>query len=398
MKLIMKLLPNKDLLDNLAHELPLGWSQLAHKKVRFAVALAGIGFANVLIFMQLGFSSALFDGVTRIHDRLKGDLFLVSKRSRYLGNRGFPRSHLYQAAAVDKVASARPFYYALSGWRNPENRLFEDVGVIAFNPSQPIMDLPEVEQQMDKIAIPDAVLFDRLSQSTLGPVPEMLAQGTRVTSEINKRKVTASGTFSLGGTLFKSGHVVTSDWNYLRIFGKDSLDEIQVGVIAIEPGADIPTVQRNIKASVPEEILVLNRKEFVQVEINFWSQHPAGVIFGFGTIMGFIVGVVVVYQVLYSDVSDHLPEYATLKAMGYSNRRLLGVVFQEAVILAVCGFVPGCIASLGMYAGLSHLTKLPVNMRPHVATQVFVLTVSMCTISAAIASRKLQSADPADVF
>ncbi|NJM28457.1 MAG: hypothetical protein HC856_10125 [Pseudanabaena sp. RU_4_16] len=149
--------------------MPLGWAQLSHKKVRFAVALAGIGFANVLIFMQLGFSSALFDGVTRIHDRLKGDLFLVSKRSRYLGDRGFPRSHLYQAAAVDKVATARPFYYALSGWRNPENRQFEDVGVIAFNPAQPIFDLPEVQQQLAQIKIPDTVLFDRYPKPHSAP-------------------------------------------------------------------------------------------------------------------------------------------------------------------------------------------------------------------------------------
>lgn len=394
----MKLPSAKDFLDNLTHEMPLGWSQLSHKKVRFAVALAGIGFANVLIFMQLGFSSALFDGVTRIHDRLKGDLFLVSKRSRYLGDRGFPRSHLYQAAAVDNVATARPFYYALSGWRNPETRIFDDVGVIAFNPSQPVLDLPEVEQQLEQIKIPDTVLFDRLSQATLGPIPEMLSQGKRVSSEILQRKVTASGTFSLGGTLFKSGHVITSDWNYLRIFGKDALDNMQVGVLALAPGADIANVQANVQRSLPDEILVLNRQEFLQVELKFWSQHPAGVIFGFGTIMGFIVGVVVVYQVLYSDVSDHLPEYATLKAMGYSNQKLLGVVLQEAAILAVMGFAPGFLASLGMYAALSHMTKLPVNMRPNVAAQVFVLTVAMCSISGAIASRKLQSADPADVF
>lgn len=394
----MKLPVPKDFLENFRHEIPLGWSQLSHKKVRFAVALAGIGFANVLIFMQLGFSSALFDGVTRIHDRLKGDLFLVSKRSRYLGDRGFPRNHLYQAAAVENVATARPFYYALSGWRNPATRQFEDVGVIAFNPAQPILDLPEVDRQIEQIKIPDTVLFDRLSLDTLGPVPEMLGRGDRVTSEIAQRKVTASGTFSLGGTLFKSGHVITSDWNYLRIFGKDALDNMQVGVITLKPGADIQTVQAQIKQGMPDEILVLSRPEFVQVEIKFWSQHPAGVIFGFGTIMGFIVGVVVVYQVLYSDVSDHLPEYATLKAMGYSNQRLLGVIFQESVILAIMGFAPGFIASLGMYAALSNMTKLPVNMRPNVAAQVFVMTVAMCSISGAIASRKLQSADPADVF
>jgi putative ABC transport system permease protein len=102
--------------------------------------------------------------------------------------------------------------------------------------------------------------------------------------------------------------------------------------------------------------------------------------------------------VLYSDVSDHLPEYATLKAMGYSDRALLQIVFQEALILAVLGFLPGCVASIGMYQLLAHLTRIPLAMRLDVAVNVLVLTMLMCLMSAAIASQKLRSADPADIF
>jgi putative ABC transport system permease protein len=122
------------------------------------------------------------------------------------------------------------------------------------------------------------------------------------------------------------------------------------------------------------------------------------VIFGFGTIVGFLVGTVIVYQILYSDVSDHLPEYATLKAMGYSDRYLMGVVLQEALILAILGFIPGFAVSLGLYGLIAQATLLPVVMSLNRATLVLSLTLTMCVASGAIALRKLQAADPADIF
>jgi putative ABC transport system permease protein len=395
----MKISRLNKLLNELHQEIPLSVAQLSHQKVRLLVALSGIGFANILIFMQLGFNAIFFDGVTRVNEYLHGDLFLVSTRSKFLGHKPFPKPHLYQAAAVKGVASASPLYYSFASWINPWTKeTVSDMAVVAFNPSQPVMDLPEVNQQLEKIQLQDAVLFDSKSQASMGPVGESLAKGQTVTTEISGRKIKVSGTFSLGSSFFKSGHVITSDWNYLRLFGKDSLDEVQVGIITLQPGADIQTIQKSIQASVPKDLKVLTREGFMESETAFWSQHPAGVIFGFGTVMGFIVGIVIVYQVLYSDVNDHLAEYATLKAIGYSGVQLLIIIFQEALILSVLGFIPGFTCSIGMYSLLGNLTKIPIFMRLDVATQVFILTVLMCLISAAITTSKLQSADPADVF
>jgi putative ABC transport system permease protein len=114
--------------------------------------------------------------------------------------------------------------------------------------------------------------------------------------------------------------------------------------------------------------------------------------------MGFMVGVIIVYQVLSTDVNDHMAEYATFKAMGYGNGYLLTVVFEEAVILAVLGFIPGMAVSLGLYHLTRNATNLPMYMTLARATFVLVLTIVMCMISGAIATRKLQAADPADIF
>lgn len=394
----MKLPSLREKWQNWKQEMPLAVAQISHQKMRSAVALAGISFANILIFMQLGFRAILFDGVTRVHEQLDGELFLLSDSAQYMGDQTFSRRHLYQAEAVEGVESASPFYYSQSSWRNPEDSKQVDVTVMAFNPSQPVLTMPAVNENLDTIQLPDTVLFDDQSQATLGPIAENLEAGETVKTEVGGREITVADTYSLGSTLFRSGHIITSDQNYIRLFGSDSADGVQVGVIDLEPSADLAAVQAGLDLTLPDEVQVLTLDELTQMEEAYWAQMPAGIIFNFGAAMGFIVGVVIVYQVLYSDVSDHLPEYATMKAMGYSGKQLLAIIFQEALILAVLGFLPGYSLSIGMYTALGALTRIPVAMRPDVAIQVFLMTVAMCSISGAIASRKLQAADPADIF
>jgi putative ABC transport system permease protein len=395
----MKLLNSKNPLGNFFADPPIGWAQLRHQKLRLLVALAGIAFADILIFMQLGFKALLLDGSVLIHKNLHGDLVLVSKRTKsLLEGQAFSRRHLYQVASVKGVASASPLYYSLGGWVNPWKKEVNNVAVIAFNPNRPVLDLPDVNQQLNQIKLPNIVLFDSKSQPDLGPVAEAFTQGQSITTEISGRRMKVGGIFTLGSSIFTRGHVITSDWNYLRLFGAESIDKIHVGVVALKPGTDAQTVIKQIQAQLPSDIKVITRQEFIDAEQAYWAADPAGVIFNFGAIMGFIVGVVIVYQILYSDVNNHLSEYATLKAMGYTDMSLLVVVFQEAIILAILGFIPGFACSIGMYGLLGNLTRIPILMRIDVALQVLIITIVMCLVSAAVAMRRLQSADPADVF
>jgi len=395
----MNLLDLKALFKRFRQEPPLGWAQLSHQKVRLLVALTGVAFADILIFTMLGFQEMFFEGSTFTHRHLQADLVLISQRTEALyAGRPFSRRHLYQANAVEGVVSADPLYIKGARWVNPWDKKGTDVMVLAFDPARPVLDLPEVNEQLDQIKLPNVVLLDRKSQPKLGPVAETLKRGETVTTEISGRRIKVGGLFTLGSSIFTDGHLITSDWNYLRLYGRDSLDTVDLGALTLEPNVDLETVRQTLQTRLPKEVKVLTPKEFIRSEMVFWTKRPAGVIFNFGAIMGAVVGIVIVNQVLYSDVNDHLPEYATLKAMGYSDRRLLGVVFQEAIVLALLGFLPGYGISLGMYDLLAFLTKIPLGMRFGVALQVFIATVTMCMISAAIAMRKLRSADPADVF
>ncbi|MBE9157364.1 FtsX-like permease family protein [Nodosilinea sp. LEGE 06152] len=379
-------------------EKPLAWSQLSHQRVRLLVALSGISFANILIFMQLGFRSAMFSGTTNVPASLDGDVFLINETSQFLGNETFDKPQIYRAAAVPGVATARPFYYNTASWVNPDNRKTTSVTVIAMNPAQPVMAVPAINDQLALVEQSDRMLFDTKSLPSLGPIAQTFTAGQDTPIEVQGRKMRVNGTFALGSNIFKRGHIVISDVNYLRLFGAEQANQLHAGVIKLAPGADLQTVIAELERTLPEEISALSHAELIELEERYWAKEPAGIIFDFGTIMGFVVGVVIVYQVLYSDVNDHLSEYATLKAIGYSDGQLLLVVFQEATILAVLGFMPGILCSLGLYSLLSNLTGVAVLMRLGVGLQVFSMTLVMGVLSAAIAVRKLRSADPADVF
>jgi putative ABC transport system permease protein len=107
---------------------------------------------------------------------------------------------------------------------------------------------------------------------------------------------------------------------------------------------------------------------------------------------------VIVYQILFSDVASHLKEYATLKAMGYSGFYLARVVLGAALILAVAGFLPGLALSTFLYDVVGGATFLPLRMEPALALTVFAMIFSMCAVAGLLAVRKLRDANPADMF
>jgi putative ABC transport system permease protein len=396
---------------------PLGWAQLIHRKIRLLVAVTGVAFSNILIFTQLGLRDMLFDGVTLVPDHLQGDLFLVSAYAPNIDLGTFPRVYLYRASAITGVRSASPLYIEFSDWVNPADlalpkttaaepsfQLFPNsVKVLAFNPDQPVLAIAEVDQQIDRLNAPGAVLYDRLGQDKLGPIVEQFHAATSASADsvstlMSNRRVSVVGLFSLGSTLFDNGHVIMSDWNYTQWYGSESLDNVSVGCLSLAPDADLEEVRSRLQATLPKSIKILTQSELAAAEQAFRASLPNGKVLNFGAAMGFIVGIVIVYQVLYTDISEHLPEYATLKAMGYSDKALLGVVLQEALILAVLGFIPGYLASYGVYQLLVAAIRVPLVMKTTVALQVFMLTLVMCLISGAIAMNKLRAADPADVF
>lgn len=379
---------------------PLAWRQLKKEKTRLFVAIAGIAFADLLMFIQMGFEGALYDAAIKPHRSLQADLVLINPQLQTLfAVRSFSRERLYQTLSYEGVESVTPLYFATGQWRNPETRVSRAILVWGVDPARPAFKSAEVTQNLDSLKQLDRVLFDQASRPEYGAIADWFKKDSFVDAELNGKMVSVKGLFTNGASFAADGNVITSDSTFLQLFRERKPEQIEVGLISLKPGADVEKVRSQLIAGLPNDIKVLTPEGFAQIEKEYWASGTGiGFIFGLGVGVGFIVGIVIVYQILYSDVSEHLPEYATLKAMGYSDRYFLIVLLQEALLLAILGYIPGFILSYGLYQLAFAATLLPIAMTAERAISVLILTIVMCSASGAVAMRKLRSADPADVF
>lgn len=378
---------------------PLAWRQLMKEKARLMVAIAGIAFADVLMFFQLGMLDALYDSATNPHRKLKADLVLINRQVKTLIDlSSFPRERLQQTLAYEGVASAYPLYIAFANWRNPDTHLEKSILMWGFAPATPAFALPEIAQNQEQLQMLNRVLFDRASRPEYGAIPQLLAERGTLESQVSDRLVETVGLFKMGASFGADGNLIVSDSTFFHLNSDRNPTQVDIGLIQVAPDADLTKIQAQLQAGLDDDVEILTVPEFIQLEIDYWANQGTGFIFNLGVFVGFFVGIIIVYQILYSNVSEHLPEYATLKAMGYSDRYLLIMLVQEALILAALGFLPGFLVSIGLYQVTYAATLLEITMKNSRAVMVLLLTILMCGTSAAISIGKLRSADPADIF
>ena len=390
------------------YKIPLAWLQLVRNKSRFLVTVVGIAFIVLLMFIQIGFQDALYSSATQLHRHLQGDLFLVSSQYKSLtANQSFSRTRLYQVLGFNGVKSVSPMYLGFAKFKNPVNGEKYSIYLIGIEPGRVALNLPELSPNLDKIKITDVVLFDRDSRKEFGPIAERIEQyNTNQTVEIfpfnsvKGYKVRVGGLFSLGPSFGVDGNLIVSDLTFLRIFlNIRSSEMIDIGAVTLKPNTDAQKIVENLQAYFHNDLRVFTYKGFNDFEKKYWATRtPIGFLFGLMLIMVFVIGIVIVYQILYTNISNQIVAYATLKAIGYENNYLLKVVFQQAVILAVLGYIPGFFLCLGIYNIAIKATKLPIRMNLNNMLIVLLSTILMCMTSGLLATNKLRAADPADIF
>lgn len=380
--------------------LPLGWLQLRHKPLRLLVALSGIAFAVLLIMMQLGFRAALFESAVRFHEQIEYDIALFSPDSVFIVRpQEFSIRRLYQSLGFEGVEDVTPVYIFPSSWKNPVTNQRRSIHTIGFNPDEPVLKTPDFLQARALLRQQDTLIFDRGSRPEFGPVAETLEAGERIFTEVNDREIEVVGTFLMGTSFGIDATIITSDDNWLRLNPGRSRNDIQLGLIHLQEGTDADRIRNELEEYLPRDVDVYTKQQFIQREKDYWNgATPIGYIFAFGAIMGFVVGAIIVYQILFADVSEHLNEYATLRAMGYKNRFVSGIVLQQAAILAVLGYLPGVAVVYWLYGKAAAATNLPLYLTQERAITVFLMTLTMCAISGLLAVRKVRRLDPADVF
>jgi putative ABC transport system permease protein len=384
---------------------PLALLNLLHQKARTGTALAGVSFACVLLSVQLGLYEAVKATATMLYDRLDFEVIILSHDYVDLNRaRLFPEERLAQALEEPGVASATPIHVSANAWRtktpDPEHR--RNIMMVGFQPGSHIFrePLPVDDQHPQEFAASlqmlhrsGTVLIDRNSWREYGP------QEPGNVAELGGSHVEIVGRFNIGTGFGYNGIIITSDQTFARSYGEYPPDYVTMGLLKLDPGADPSAIAKNLKDRLPPDVLVLTRSELEDREQQHWLKNTSiGVLVTFGLGVSLIVGTVFVYQVISSDITNRLKEFATLKAIGYRGRYLSKVVLQQALYLSIIGFIPGYFISRLLFQLTRELGHVPTYMSWFIALSVLGLTVGMCMVSALLALRKAHAADPADIF
>ncbi len=379
---------------------PLARLNLLHDRTRTLVAVAGVAFAALLIFVQLGFLGAVRATATLVYDRLAFDVAVVSAEYQDLVRAGtFPRDRLVRVRGLPGVAAVRPLSVALTQWLNPDDdrRGRRGILVLAVDPTDAPLDHPDLTPDvLGRLRQPDTVLMDRRSREEFGP------QDLGAVRQLGTLPVMIVGGFELGTGFGADGLVVTSEATFARAFGSPSGEFVTMGLVALADGAaagDADRLAGWLNDRLPADVQAVTRDELLSREQDHWVEDTSlGKIFVMGVVLAFVVGVVFVYQVMASDIGNRLGEFATLKAIGYGDGYVNGLVLRQALLLGVAGYVPGLLAAEGLYALTRHFAHLPIDMPWPRRALVLGLVVVMCAASGLLALRKVRAADPADLF
>jgi putative ABC transport system permease protein len=382
------------------HRVPLAWRNLTYDKNRLALCTAGVAFAVLLILLQLSFRNALLESQVEVLRQLNCDLALLSAtKYRLLTRDPFPRRRLFQAMAHPGVAAAYPLYIQpdAGSWKNPVDRTLHPIRVLAFNPDEPVFLNPDIDRHLPDLKVLDEVLLDVKSRPLFGPMQ------AGIQTELSGRKVRVAGMFELGSDFAVDGNLVTSERTFAELFpgkpGVAILEQVDIGLLKLAPGSAPEDVRRSLESMLPPDVQVVTKSQMIGVEWNYWLiNSPVGAVFNLGTAVGFIVGVVICYQILFTDLSEYLPQFATLKAMGHGNGRLVRVVLGQAFYLSLLGYFPAALIGHLICRSVATFSGLNTQLTMPLLAVVLVLALIMCIFSGVMAVRKVITADPAEVF
>ena len=409
--------------------LGLAWSNLAHKRTRTAVAAAGVAFAVTLIFMEVGMFGGVERTATMLFDGLRFDLIIASSEYGDVGRPGdFPRDRLAQARAADGVEDVIPVSIGTGTWRKPARHgLFGisppagvgSIGVLGVPPDRVpdifAIDLGrvfpsrnEARRAGEALSRRGTLLYDTRSKPEFGSLEDVLNIPTtgspggdaeqRNTIRLNDRRVEVVGGFELGAGFSWNGMLMASEETFANATGLPR-ERVTFGLVTLKPGADLALSRQQLKQLLPSDVHVYTREEIADHERRYWMQLTSvGQFLGVAVVLAVVVGAIFVYQMMAADIRGMLPEYATVKALGYPPSYLSAVVLWQALLLALLGYLPGFISSFGLYYITRNYGGIPTQMTGERAIVVLLMTSGMCLASGLLAVRKVHTAQPADLF
>ncbi len=406
---------------------------LLEDKTRFLVAQAGILFAVSLVTVQLGILRGFTRSAAMLVDYSTADLWVANQDMVHFElTSSMPADNLRKASQVSGVEKAEVLLMQSGRWRNQTGQL-SVVRIWGFNPdSKMFAGWPVVQGQLSELKQPYKVFVDQASLDSLdvsqvgdtariANLPVEIVGLTKDTKSIaasayiytSLETANAYGTAELTSaiTCRRNDDGTLNCSNQYTNINSDGLlenppvpprlnlaDPITYILIRARPGEDLAALKQRLQQSLPDT-LVLTSRELAQRTRTYWEARTSvGFILGLGATISFIVGMVIVGQILYASVTDHIREFGTLKAMGASNWVIYSVIIEQSLWMAVLGYIPSIVLCLGLSRWAMIAKGVLILIEPTTAASVFVLTVVMCVGSAVFAVQKVTRVDPAIVF
>ncbi|EMI53362.1 FtsX-like permease family protein [Rhodopirellula sallentina] len=387
----------------------LAWKNLTDAPVRTAVSIGGIGFAILLMFMQLGFLGSVGDTATVVLSRMKCDIIVRSKDYLNVYDPTSVPGDLPQwLESIPEVRSAVPLDIGVTVWQSPEDESFRAIALMGIDLDDPAFDLPELTPQVRSQLRPQgSVLIDDASHKSFGPKNKIkfgeLDFGT--TTDVAGSPATIKGTFFMGTGLAANGALLGTRETFDALTPGPRGNRVSLVLLSLEnPEAleqGLHAVEQRLRSlgGPASQAKAMTLDDAMQSERQRWYyQTPIGMIFGIGVVLGVVVGGVISYMVLASDVMAHLSEYATLKAIGYSNSFLVKTLLTQSTLLALLAFPPSLLLACLLYYATSYYSSIPIRMTWTWIGVVLALTLFMCNAAGVFALRKLLKAEPASLF
>jgi putative ABC transport system permease protein len=369
----------------------LAWRNLVHDKVRLGVTLTGIVFAVVLIVVEFGLFLGFTSTTSGLIDRSGADLWVIAKRVPYI-ELGLPFTDrkLSTVRATPGVAEAEKYVARFTEWQRPDGRR-ENVQIVGFNLDGTLgHPWNVVAGSLQDLRAPDAIFVDelyreKLGVTHLGQIVELRGHRARIVG------------FTHGIRAFTTAPYVFTSFKNAQNYASLREDQTLYLLVKAAPGVAPADLKRALGARLTDVDVVTNA-EFSQMTRFYWMfTTGAGIAVLLASVLGLVVGVVVVTQTIYATTMDHIREYGTLKAMGATNRYLYGVIAQQAVMSAVIGYAFGMTVSWFVVRG-SEKGGAAILLPPEMVAGMLALTIAMCVMAALVSINKITKLDPAVVF
>ena len=370
-----------------------GFSNLTHNRSRFLVAVAGASVPILFLTLQMAFLSALQEKVTKLYNMFDFDIAIVSDGYQFLDSGShFDKARLSEALAVPGVANSSGINIDSAHWINLANGRYSPVLVIGLNGLGQFLRDPAIREGFPRLTSDRDVLVDSFSSSELGS----LATGT--SALLGKQNVQIAGHFSLGLFFYGDGSVIVPNSNF-SLFSLSDPQKLSMGLVKISKGADLESVRRDLAAALPQDVRVLTRQELMDSEETFFlTTKPIGIMFRISMLIAFVVGSVILLQVLSVEIVNRTREFATMKAMGFSPAFVLGIGLCEILGTALCAFLAALLVSAVILGGVERLVHMATAVSMVLAISVLGIVLAMCLTASVAVVRRIWQADAAELY